>query len=99
MAAGKWDCYQRAGPDEQMIRGSTGPDATIFMLIDRDPLAPFLVSIWSKLRMGDPIAARVVFDTMCAKVAGRYIAAPDVDKASEAMDCALAMFRAQEEQG
>jgi hypothetical protein len=47
--------------------------------------------------MGDPIAARVVFDTMCAKIAGRYIAAPDVAKACEAMECSLAMFRAQEE--
>jgi hypothetical protein len=82
---GRWDCYERAAPDEQT-----------FTLVDRDPLAPFLVSIWSKLRIGDPIAARAVFDTMCAKVGWRYIAEPDADKASDALAIALAMFRAQE---
>jgi hypothetical protein len=67
-----------------------------FTLSEQDPLAPFLVSIWSKMRMGQPCAARTVFETMCAKFAEQYATAPDVEKASEAFACALAMFRAQE---
>ena len=81
---GRFDCYAAARPDEQM-----------FVLLDRDPIAPFLVSIWSKVRMGDPEAARAVFESMLASVAPRYCMHPDAEKASEAMDCALAMFRAQ----
>lgn len=82
---GNFDCYANAGPDEQM-----------FVLLDRDPLAPFLVSIWSKMRMGDFEAARVVFEAMIERRGGRYLISPDVDKASEAMGYSMAMFRAQE---
>jgi hypothetical protein len=82
---GRYDCYANARPDEQM-----------FVLLDRDPLAPFLVSIWSKVRVGDFEAAEAVFRTMIARGRGTYTIEPDVDKAGEAMDCALAMFRAQE---
>jgi hypothetical protein len=78
---GVFDCYANAEPDEPM-----------FVLLARDPLAPFLVSMWSKVRMGDLEAAGAVFTKMAYDVAARYHAAPDVDKASEAMDCALAMF-------
>ncbi|MGC1885682.1 MAG: hypothetical protein WA709_06230 [Stellaceae bacterium] len=67
----------------------------MFTLLDRDPLAPFLVSIWSKIRMGDLEAASAVFNALLAKVGPRYCATPDAAKAIEAMDCALAMFRAQ----
>lgn len=84
---GRFDCYAAARPDEE-----------IFCLLERDPIAPFLVSIWAKIRMGDPAAAQVVFEEMCTKLADRYIVEPDVDKALEALDCALAMFRAQQEQ-
>jgi hypothetical protein len=83
---GKFDYYERAGPDEQM-----------FVLLDRDPIAPFLVSIWASVRMGDAEAARVKFETLLTRVAVRYCAEPDVEKASEALDCALEMFRAQHE--
>jgi hypothetical protein len=83
---GKFNCYERAGPDEQM-----------FVLLDRDPLAPFLVSIWAKIRMGDFHAAEVVFHAMASRVGTRYAIDPDVEKASEALDCAMAMFRAQEQ--
>lgn len=78
---GAFDCYENAESDEPM-----------FVLLGRDPLAPFLVSIWSKVRMGDLEAAGVVFTAMAHRVAPRYHNTPDVDKASEALDCSLAMF-------
>ena len=62
------------------------------MLLARDPLAPFLVSIWSSLRNGDFEAANVKFDAMLGRAALQYGPAPDVDKANEALDCAFAMF-------
>jgi hypothetical protein len=82
---GRFDCYAKARPDEQ-----------IFVLLERDPLAPFLVSIWSKVRMGDVEAARVVFQAMLERAGYRYLEDPDVDAAIEAMDCAMTMFRGQE---
>lgn len=78
---GKFDCYANAEPDEPM-----------FILLARDPLAPFLVSIWSKIRMADLEAADAVFTKMVNDLISRYDIAPDVDKASEALDCSLAMF-------
>ena len=78
---GTFDCYQNAAPDEPM-----------FVLLARDPLAAHLVSIWSKLRYGDVEAASAVFADLLRKHADRYIADPDTAKASEAMDCSLAMF-------
>ena len=78
---GQFDCYANAEPDEPM-----------FVLLGRDRLAPFLVSIWSKIRMGDLEAAGVVFTKMAFEVAPLYQAAPDVDKAGEALNCSLAMF-------
>jgi hypothetical protein len=78
---GTYDCYANAEPDEPM-----------FVLLGRDPLAPFLVSIWSKVRMGDIEAASAVFAKMTCEIAPRYCIAPDVDKASEALDCSLAML-------
>src|SRR5260370_1328762 len=79
---GKFDCYANAEPDEPM-----------FVLLGRDRLAAHLVSIWSKVRMGDMEAAGVVFLDMMAKHAVAYGIEPDVDKASEAMDCSFAMFK------
>lgn len=81
---GKFNCHAAAKPDEPL-----------FTLLARDPLAPFLVSIWSKMRMGDSEAAIAVFTKMLNTTHARYIANPDVDKASEAMDCAVAMFEYQ----
>jgi hypothetical protein len=82
---GFFDCYDKAEPDEPM-----------FVLLARDPLAGFLTSIWSKLRYGDIEAAQVVFAAMCDRAAPRYTVEPDVDKASEALDCSLAMFKWRE---
>lgn len=78
---GRFDCYANAKPDEPM-----------FVLLGRDRLAAHLVSIWSKVRYGDPVAARAVFDDMLDKHTAHYFSAPDVPKAQEAMDCSLAMF-------
>lgn len=78
---GKFDCYHNAEPDEPM-----------FTLLARDRLAPFLVSIWSKVRNGDVEAASAVFLKMLHEVGPRYMQEPDADKASEAADCAMAMF-------
>jgi|SRR6516164_1435826 hypothetical protein len=81
---GRFDCYGKARPNEE-----------IFCLLDRDAMAPFLVSIWSKVRIGDPEAARVVFESMLTQIAPHYCYAPDVDKAADAMEIAMAMFHAQ----
>ena len=75
------------------------PDEEMFVLLDRDPLAPFLVSIWSSVRIGDPEGARASFEAMLQKIAMRYVFHPDVEQANEALDCAMAMFRAQEARG
>ena len=79
---GKFDCYANAEPDEPM-----------FVLLGRDRLAGHLVSIWSKVRMGDMEAARSVFLDMMHKHAVTYGLEPDAAKAIEAMDCSLAMFK------
>ena len=81
----RFDCYAAARPDEEM-----------FVLLDRDPLAPYMVSIWSSVRAGDLKAARVEFEDML-KVGVRYVLHPDIEKASEALDIHLAMRRDQEE--
>lgn len=82
---GKFDCYENAKPDEPM-----------FVLLARDPIAPFLVSIWSSVRNGDFEAANVKFAALINRVGPRYAVRPDIDKASEAIDCAMEMFRYQE---
>ena len=79
---GKYDCYSAAEPDEPM-----------FVLLGRDRLAGHLVSIWSKIRVGDYEAAEVVFGNMVNKHCSYYIAQPDVEKSMEALECAMAMFR------
>lgn len=77
----RFDCHARAEPDEPL-----------FTLLARDPLAPFLVSIWSSLRYGDHEAAGVKFAAMLDRAGARYLPDPDVEKASAALDCAMAMF-------
>lgn len=67
-------------------------DEPRFTLLASDPLAPFLVSIWSSLRYGDLAAADVKFGAMLERAAGHYVVEPDVERASEALDCAMAMF-------
>jgi hypothetical protein len=78
---GRFDCYRAAEPEEPM-----------FVLLARDPLAGFLVSIWSSVRYGDLEAAGVKFDAMLNRAAPPYLQRPDVAKASEALDCAMEMF-------
>ena len=83
---GSYDCYVNAEPDEPM-----------FVLLARDQLAGFLVSIWSKVRLGDVEAASAVFVKMLHEVGPRYMQEPDIDKANEAIECSLAMFRWRKE--
>lgn len=78
---GRFDCHEAAEPDEPL-----------FTLLARDPLAPFLVSIWSSVRCGDLEAAETKFATMLQRVGPRYCVQPDTEKASEALDCAMEMF-------
>lgn len=82
---GEFDCYNRAEPDEPR-----------FTLIGRDRLAGHLVSLWSKVRNGDPEAANAVFNDMMLKHSVGYCRNPDVEAASEAMECSIAMFRFRE---
>lgn len=82
---GKFDCYANAEPDEPM-----------FVLLARDPLAAFLVSIWSKVRYGDVEAASAVFMKMLHTAGVQYALEPDTAKASEAIECAMAMFEWRE---
>lgn len=82
---GRYDCYAAAPPDEEL-----------FVLLDRDPVAPFLVSIWSSMRYGDIKAARIKFEPMIKRLGPRYAIDPNAEKAYEAVEAAEAMFRAQE---
>lgn len=75
------------------------PDEPSFTLLGRDPLAPFLVSIWSSLRYGDPQAARVKFEKLLSTFAMPYAYSPDVTRASRALDVAMSMFRYQNDGG
>lgn len=83
---GDYDCYEKARPDEPM-----------FVLLARDPIAPFLVSIWSSIRMGDPEAATAKFKAMMDRTSIGYTSNPDVNKAGEALDCSQAMFKYRSE--
>lgn len=78
---GRFDCYHAADPDEPM-----------FVLLARDRLAPYLVSIWAKVRNGDAEAAHAVFEAMIIRAGYPYTALPDEEKATEAMECSLNMW-------
>jgi hypothetical protein len=79
---GAFDCHTNAEADEPL-----------FTLLARDPQAAHLVSIWSKLRVGDREAARAVFEHLLALLPEYPRNAADVAKSMEAIDCALAMFK------
>lgn len=81
LTPGRFDCHDAALPDEER-----------FTLLARDPLAGFLVSIWSSLRYGDIEAARAKAKRMMLVAEAHYLATPDVEPASEALDCAMRMF-------
>lgn len=82
------DCYAKAEADEPL-----------FILLARDPTAAHLVSIWSKLRVGDFEAAAGVYKNLVMKMLRREemgetedYSEKDVEKSEEAMKCSLAMF-------
>jgi hypothetical protein len=81
LSPGRFDCHEAALDDEPR-----------FTLLARDPLAGFLVSIWSSMRFGDFEAAAVKFRTMIERAGMDYAVAPDVARGGEAMECAMAMF-------
>ena len=58
---GDFDCYTNAEPDEPM-----------FILLARDPLAPFLVALWVYFRSGDPLKALNMFNHMVQNQALNY---------------------------
>jgi hypothetical protein len=79
---GEFDCYRNAEPDEPM-----------FVLLARDALAPFLVSIWAKVRAGDVEAASVVFMKMLKEPGFKYMVQPEEQvKVDEATLCMFNMF-------
>lgn len=78
----EFDAYEKALPDEPM-----------FTLLARDPLAPFLVSIWGSIRMNDLESAFVKFNAMIAKVGRHYSINPQIQEASEALGVSIEMFR------
>lgn len=79
---GNFDCYHNAEPDEPM-----------FVLLARDPLAPFLTSIWAKVRSGDIEAASTVFVKMLNEPGFKYMQQPeDQAKVDEAIQCMFNMF-------
>ena len=78
---GQFDCHAAALDDEPT-----------FTLLARDPLAGFLVSIWSSVRNGDFEAADAKFVAMVSRAGRPYCHDPDVEKASEALNCAMEMF-------
>lgn len=78
---GEFDCYAAAEPDEPM-----------FILLARDPSAPFLVSIWGYLRAGDVQGAFRCFQTMRNQLGVYYEDHPEVtEKTAEALSCAAEM--------
>lgn len=78
---GQFDCYANALPDEPM-----------FVLLARDPLAPFLTQIWAMLRAGNRNEASATFKKLiAAPQSAVYVLNPEPEKAIEASDCALAM--------
>ena len=73
---GKFDCYEAAAPDEPM-----------FILLARDPVAPYLVRIWASIRKGDALNAVQHFAAMSGLLS-KYQANPtSLEKLQEAVDC------------
>jgi hypothetical protein len=53
---GEFDCYEKAAPDEPM-----------FILLGRDPMAPYLVELWASMREADgEDPAKVLEARQCA---------------------------------
>ena len=82
----------RANPGRYDCSAAALPDEPLFTLLARDPLAGFLVSIWSSMRFGDVKVAQVKFRTMLDRIGPDYWVSPDVVKGGEAIEIAMAMF-------
>lgn len=80
---GQFDCHANALPDEPM-----------FILLGRDPLAPYLTQIWAMIRAGDRQGARRVFhELIIDPKSGRFVTEPDADKAVNAAICSSEMMQ------
>lgn len=75
-----YDCYREAEPFEPL-----------FTLLGRDPIAPYLVSIWAKIRLGKVREIDIDVNRLYV-VAAQYQAAPDRDKGIAALNCASSMI-------
>lgn len=80
---GEFDCYAKAQPDEPL-----------FTLLARDPIAPYLVRIWTWLRSGDVGTAMVELQRANQLAEAKQLAACDSpEKLVEALRCADEMER------
>lgn len=76
------DCMAAAMDDEE-----------VFVLLARDPLAPWLVAIWASVRVGNVAAALDNFRMMASEdLLSFYRANPDVAKSREAMSVVQQMM-------
>lgn len=79
---GNFDCYANALPDEPM-----------FVLLGRDPLAPFLTQIWAMIRAGHrEEASRTFKEMIVGPQSSVYVLHPEDNKALEASNCAQNMM-------
>lgn len=85
---GQFDCYTKAKDDEPM-----------FVLLARDPRAPFLVDLWGHMQSGDIFGAIEVLHNAAQHPDVFATVTSDVDrkKASEAYSCAENMRTYREE--
>lgn len=77
---GKFDCYEKAEPDEPM-----------FTLLARDPQGADFVHLWAALRNKDHHLARRIVDRMISRAEKQERRPGDPDKVCEAVNCAVAM--------
>lgn len=72
--------------------GAALADEEYFLLLARDPLAPWLVAIWASIRLGDFKSASANYQRMFdGGLLDFYKRNPDAAKAIEAMDVAQRM--------
>lgn len=83
-APGKFDCYTAAHPNEPL-----------FVLLGRDPLAPFVVAVWAKLReMTRGRSEKVESATTCLRAMGAWRRACPTPETIDEDGSALSSFEA-----
>lgn len=82
----QFDCYDKAAPDEPM-----------FILLARDPIAPYLVTLWANVNAGDIFSAYETLQEMI-RTHVSFVVHNDGTKTNnnkkmeEALECADAMI-------